>query len=56
MPPVKTPLGKKDGGIKLLDITEQPMGYGKDPKRPRKAQPGNFMAFHEPWDSGEYDT
>lgn len=19
-------------------------------------QPGNFMAFHEPWDSGEYDT
>jgi len=21
-----------------------------------EAQPGNFMAFHEPWDSGEYDT
>jgi hypothetical protein len=19
-------------------------------------QPGNYMAFHEPWDSGEYDT
>jgi hypothetical protein len=19
-------------------------------------EPGNFMAFHEPWDSGEYDT
>lgn len=18
--------------------------------------PGNYMAFHEPWDSGEYDT
>ena len=21
-----------------------------------EAQPGNYMAFHEPWDSGEYDT
>ena len=21
-----------------------------------EAQPGNFMAFFEPWDSGEYDT
>jgi len=19
-------------------------------------QPGNYMAFHEPWDSGDYDT
>jgi hypothetical protein len=21
-----------------------------------EAQPGNYMAFHTPWDSGEYDT
>ena len=21
-----------------------------------EAQPGSYMAFHEPWDSGEYDT
>jgi hypothetical protein len=21
-----------------------------------EAQPGNYMAFHEPWDSGLYDT
>ena len=21
-----------------------------------EAQPGNYMAFHEPWDGGEYDT
>jgi hypothetical protein len=21
-----------------------------------EAQPGNYMAFHAPWDSGEYDT
>ncbi len=21
-----------------------------------EAQPGNYMAFYEPWDSGEYDT
>jgi hypothetical protein len=21
-----------------------------------EVQPGNYMAFHEPWDSGEYDT
>jgi hypothetical protein len=21
-----------------------------------EAQPGNYMAFFEPWDSGEYDT
>jgi hypothetical protein len=21
-----------------------------------EAQPGNYMAFHSPWDTGEYDT
>ena len=21
-----------------------------------EVQPGNYMAFHEPWDSGDYDT
>ncbi|KAK8783787.1 negative elongation factor A [Amblyomma americanum] len=31
------PLGnKKDGGIKLLDINEQPLGYGRDAKRRKK--------------------
>lgn len=36
----RTPLGKsvmkrKDGGIKLLDINEQPMGYAQAKKRKR---------------------
>lgn len=31
---------KKDGGIKLLDITEQPQGYSRDAKR-RKKLPEN---------------
>ncbi|XP_064480638.1 negative elongation factor A-like isoform X4 [Ornithodoros turicata] len=31
------PIGnKKDGGIKLLDINEQPMGYGREAKRRKK--------------------
>ncbi|CAN8003415.1 unnamed protein product [Ixodes pacificus] len=31
------PMGnKKDGGIKLLDINEQPLGYGRDAKRRKK--------------------
>uniref|UniRef100_T1IIP8 HDAg domain-containing protein n=1 Tax=Strigamia maritima TaxID=126957 RepID=T1IIP8_STRMM len=35
-PPTRTPAGKKDGGIKLLDINEQPMGYGREAKRRKK--------------------
>ncbi|KAG1681486.1 Negative elongation factor A [Nymphon striatum] len=31
-----TPAGRKDGGIKLLDINEQPIGFGRDAKRKRK--------------------
>lgn len=38
--------------------------FGLVPRRPEEdgddwwveLQPGNYMAFHEPWDSGEYDT
>ncbi|GAB6023181.1 hypothetical protein CHUAL_008006 [Chamberlinius hualienensis] len=37
--PNKTPIARKDGGIKLLDITEQPIGFGRDAKR-RKKMPG----------------
>ncbi|XP_044726982.1 negative elongation factor A-like [Chrysoperla carnea] len=33
-PPLsRTPAGRKDGGIKLLDITEQPLGYAAAKKR-----------------------
>ncbi|GFT31752.1 negative elongation factor A [Nephila pilipes] len=34
--PPRTPAGRKDGGIKLLEIDEQPMGYGRDAKRRKK--------------------
>ncbi|XP_015910355.1 negative elongation factor A isoform X2 [Parasteatoda tepidariorum] len=34
--PARTPAGRKDGGIKLLEIDEQPMGYGRDAKRRKK--------------------
>lgn len=33
----RTPAGRKDGGIKLLDIAEQPLGYAAAKKR-RKLQ------------------
>ncbi|XP_013790703.1 negative elongation factor A-like isoform X1 [Limulus polyphemus] len=39
----RPPAGRKDGGIKLLDINEQPIGYGRDAKR-RKKQPENETA------------
>lgn len=32
---IRTPAGRKDGGIKLLDITEQPLGYAAAKKRKR---------------------
>lgn len=31
----RTPAGRKDGGIKLLDINEQPLGYAQAKKRKR---------------------
>ncbi|PSN51271.1 Negative elongation factor A [Blattella germanica] len=35
-PPLpRTPAGRKDGGIKLLDINEQPLGYAQAKKRKR---------------------
>ncbi|XP_054712532.1 negative elongation factor A-like [Uloborus diversus] len=34
--PPRTPAGRKDGGIKLLEIDEQPIGYGRDAKRRKK--------------------
>ncbi|PNF43307.1 hypothetical protein B7P43_G14456 [Cryptotermes secundus] len=35
-PPMsRTPAGRKDGGIKLLDINEQPLGYAQAKKRKR---------------------
>jgi len=32
---IRPPAGRKDGGIKLLDITEQPLGYAAAKKRKR---------------------
>lgn len=32
----RTPAGRKDGGIKLLEITEQPLGYAAAKKRKRQ--------------------
>ncbi|ALC47896.1 Nelf-A [Drosophila busckii] len=34
----RTPAGRKDGGIKILDITEQPLGYAAAKKRKREQQ------------------
>lgn len=34
----RTPAGRKDGGIKLLDITEQPLGYAAAKKRKRQQE------------------
>jgi hypothetical protein len=36
----RTPAGRKDGGIKLLDINEQPLGYAQAKKR--KRMQGNY--------------
>lgn len=59
------------GGIELGRIEVRPFAIEKfgsvfglvplepeDPDDPWvvEAQPGNFMSFYEPWDSGEYDT
>lgn len=34
----RTPAGRKDGGIKLLDIAEQPLGYAAAKKRKRQQE------------------
>lgn len=34
----RTPAGKKEGGVKLLDITEQPLGYAAAKKRKRQQE------------------
>lgn len=31
----RTPVNRKDGGIKLIDINEQPLGYAQAKKRKR---------------------
>ena len=36
--PNNRPTGKKEGGVKLLDITEQPMGYAAAKKRKRQQE------------------
>ncbi len=54
------------GRIQLQPFTIERFGttFGLVPRPPEdegdgwwvELQPGNYMAFHEPWDSGEYDT
>jgi|SRR5580658_375623 hypothetical protein len=59
------------GPLDLARIVVQPFAierfgttFGLVPRAPEgendgwwvELQPGNYMAFHEPWDSGEYDT
>jgi hypothetical protein len=47
-----------------FQITRYETVFGLVPRPPEgdddgwwvEVQPGNYMAFHEPWDSGEYDT
>ncbi|XP_055380969.1 negative elongation factor A [Condylostylus longicornis] len=34
----RTPAGRKDGGIKVIDITEQPLGYAAQKKRKRQLE------------------
>jgi hypothetical protein len=60
-------LGPLDyGRIEVQPFTIERFGttFGLIPRAPEEEddgwwvelQPGNYMAFHEPWDSGEYDT
>jgi hypothetical protein len=52
--------------IEIAPFTVERFGttFGLIPRPPEhdvggwwvEIQPGNYMAFHEPWDSGEYDT
>lgn len=43
-PSPRTLAGRKDGGIKLLDINEQPIGFAQAKKR--KRQQGNELLCH----------
>ena len=60
-------LGSLDYGrieVKPFAIERFGTTFGLVPRAPEgegdgwwvELQPGNYMAFHEPWDSGEYDT
>jgi len=60
-------LGPVDyGRIEVQPFAVEQFGttFGLVPRAPEdeggdwwvELQPGNYMAFHEPWDSGEYDT
>jgi hypothetical protein len=50
--------------IKPFEVERFGVAFGFIPRPPEEdgngwwveVMPGNFMAFHEPWDSGEYDT
>lgn len=45
-PPLpRTPAGRKDGGIKLLDINEQPLGFAQAKKRKRMQGSQLFLYF-----------
>jgi hypothetical protein len=56
----------KYGRIQVQPFQVERFGttFGLIPRPPEDAEegwwvevlPGNYMAFHEPWDSGEYDT
>jgi len=43
-------------GAKFGLIPRPPEDPSEDDSWWVEVQPGNYMAFHEPWDSGEYDT
>jgi hypothetical protein len=40
----------------LFGLIPRPPDEGADGGWWVELHPGNYMAFHEPWDSGEYDT
>uniref|UniRef100_A0A1A9UJS2 HDAg domain-containing protein n=1 Tax=Glossina austeni TaxID=7395 RepID=A0A1A9UJS2_GLOAU len=43
----RTPAGRKDGGIKLIEFTEQPLGYAAAKKRKREQQLEEQARKHE---------
>jgi hypothetical protein len=51
-------------GVAPFTVEYAGLIFGLAPREPEEpddvwaveAQPGNYMAFFEPWDSGEYDT
>lgn len=45
-PAPRTLAGRKDGGIKLLDITEQPIGFAQAKKRKRQQGTHQFLAMY----------